>query len=66
MQMSCGSFEKLIENLCGWSTDNIGTECCEIKLEVETSCHDKDCGLYTKENGKLLKCFKLGALEGLG
>lgn len=66
MQMSCGSFEKLIENLCGWSTDNIRTECCEIKLEVEIKYHDKDFGLYTKENGKLLKCFKLGSPEGLG
>lgn len=59
VQMSCGSFEELIEDLCGWSAEDIGIEFCEIKLKVEIRNHGKDFGLYTKGNGKSFKCFRL-------
>lgn len=35
VQKSCGPFEELIEVLCGWNAEDIGTGCGEIKLEVE-------------------------------
>lgn len=59
VQMSCGSFEELIEDLCDWSAEDIGIEFCEIKLKLEIRYHDKDFGLYTKGNGKSFKCFRL-------
>lgn len=60
VQKSCGPFEELIEGLCGWNARDTGAECCEVKIEVEIRYHDKDFCLYTKGNGKSLKCFKLG------
>lgn len=35
VQKSSGSFEELIEGLCGWSAEDSGSGCCELKFEVE-------------------------------
>lgn len=64
VQKSCGPFEEWIEDLRGWSAEDIGAECCEIKVKVKIRNHGEHFGLHTKGDEKLLKGFKLGLGDG--